>query len=147
MKLAVVDIEQVISRSDEGKALQERLNKFQQDFQNEIGSRQQNINRIRQRLEVGVVNLNEDSLTKLQQEFDSAQTSIRRFADDKQREAQKMHDQGLSDIEKLLNPIITIIRNEGGYDIILRSDSGAVISWVESIDISDIVAKRLTEAK
>ena len=87
------------------------------------------------------------SSAKLQQEFDDSQTSIRRFADDKQREELKMREQGLSDMEKLLNPIITKIRNEGGYDIILRSDSGAVISWAESIDITDVVTKRLTEAR
>ena len=63
MKIAVVDMEQVISRSDEGKALQERLNKFQQDFQNEIGVRQQNVNRIRQRIADGAISLSEDKFS------------------------------------------------------------------------------------
>ena len=99
-KIAVVDLERVVILSPQGKALQSKLEKFQEDVRNEAEGMNKIAQDIRRKVQEGANSLSEDKLAELQRQFEDQSIKIRRFTDEKQREGQKMQQQGLKDIEK-----------------------------------------------
>jgi Skp family chaperone for outer membrane proteins len=145
LRLGVVDLDRVVAMSPAGKTLQAKLEAFQKEVQAEVQSRNDRANDIRQRVAAGANTLSEEKLAELQKEFEDAQIDQRRYRDDKQREGQKMQEEGLREIEKQLEPVFTRIRDEGGYDLILNNVPGVVVMVGPRIELTEQVLARLRE--
>lgn len=145
IKIAVVDLELVVANSPSGKALQQKLEKFQQEIQGEAEAMSEKARDIRKRMTEGANSLTEDKLAELNKQYEDQMILIRRFRDDKQREGQKMQTEGLREIEKQLKPVFEKIRDEGGYDLILNNVPGVVVMANDKVDITqDVVSKMNT---
>ncbi len=143
VKIAVVNLDYVVANSPGGKALQARLEQFQQQVIAEAGVIQNQARDIRQRIADGANTLSEDTLADLQRQFEDKQVSLSRLQDDKQREGQKMQTEGLQEIEKQLEPVFRQIRDEENYDLILNNVPGVVVMVGERVDLTQKVLDRL----
>lgn len=146
IKIAVVDLERVFVLSNPGKELQAKLEKFQQEVQAEGTSMTDRANEIRKRAAEGGQTLTEDKLAELQTQYEDEAIKIRRFREEKQREGEKMKNEGLRVIEQQLEPVFKQIRDERGYDLILNNVPGIVVMANEKVDITDEIVKRLNAA-
>ena len=146
VRIAVVNLDAVILQSPGGKALQEKLTAFQQTVRAEIEAKQNDIREVRQRIADGANSLSEDKLAELQKEYEDANIAARRFQDDKQREAQKIQNEGLKEIETQLEPVFEQIRDEDQLDLILNNTPGVIIMAGDRINITQKVIDRLTAA-
>ena len=144
-KIAVVDLERVVILSPQGKALQSKLEKFQEDVRNEAESMNKISQDIRRKVQEGANSLSEDKLAELQRQFEDQSIKIRRFTDEKQREGQKMQQQGLKDIEKELEPVMKQIQTQHGFDLILNNTPGIVVMTSEKVDITQLVIGTLKQ--
>jgi Skp family chaperone for outer membrane proteins len=144
IKIAVVDLDLIVSESPAGKALEAKLDSFQNQTRAEFEALNEKALSIRQRLTEGVNSLAPEELASLQKQFEDEQVKIRRLSDDKTREGQKMQSEGLQQIEKLLEPIFKSIRDENGYDLILNRVPGVVVMAGERIDITQQVIDRIS---
>ena len=144
-KIAVVDLERVVILSPQGKALQSKLEKFQEDVRNEAESMNKISQDIRRKVQEGANSLSEDKLAELQRQFEDQSIKIRRFTDEKQREGQKMQQQGLKDIEKELEPVMKQIQTQHGFDLILNNTPGIVVMTSEKVDITQLVIETLQQ--
>jgi len=145
-KIGIVNLDQVLVESEVGKALQTRLDQFTTGVQSEGEVKTAAALELRQRIADGANTLAEDKLAELQQEYEAAATEVGRFRDDKQREGQKLQQEGLAAIEQQLQPVFESIRDEGGYDLILNFAPGVVVMTSERIDITSLVVERLNTA-
>ena len=143
IKIAVVDLERVFVLSNAGKDLQTKLEAFQQQVQAEGERMTEKANEIRKRAAEGGQSLTEEKLTELQKQYEDEAIAIRRFRDDKQREGEKMKNEGLAEIEKLLEPVFKAIRDERGYDLILNNVPGIVVMANDKVDITKDIVDRL----
>ncbi len=143
VKIAVVDLETVVMLSQSGKDLQAKLQKFQGEVQTEGETMAGNARELRQRIADGANSLSEDKLADLQKSYEDATIAIRRFQDDKQREGEKMYNEGLQEIERRLQPVFEAVRDEGNYDLILNNAAGVVVMASEKVDITQLVVERL----
>ena len=143
LKIAVVDLDRVVALSPAGKALQAKLEAFQQEAQTQGDAMQTAARDLRQRIADGVNSLTEEKLAELQKEYEDKMIEIRRFRDDKQREGQKMQNEGLQQIEKELEPVFEKIRDDNGYDLILNRVPGVVVMAGPRIDITQAVIRAL----
>ncbi len=143
IKIVVVDLERVVAQSAAGQALQAQLSKFQEDVKAEGEAKAAAARDIRQRIADGANSLSEDKLNQLQKDYEDAGIDIRRFQDDKQREGQKLQNEGLREIEKQLQPVFEAIRDEGGYDLIINNVAGVVVMANEKVDITPLVIEKL----
>jgi Skp family chaperone for outer membrane proteins len=143
LKIVVVDLERVVAQSAAGKALQAKLAKFQEDVKAEGEGMAAAARELRQRIADGANSLSEDKLNQLQKDLEDASIAIRRFQDDKQRQGQKMRDEGLQEIERQLQPVFEKIRDGGGYDLILNNIPGVVVMANEKVDITAKVIAEL----
>ncbi len=82
-------------------------------------------------------------LEQLNKELEDATIALRRFRDDKQREGQKMQEEGLLNIEQVLQPIFAQVRDEMGFDLILNRVPGVVLMISERVDITPLMVERL----
>ena len=146
IKIGVVNLDQVLVESNVGKALQAQLDTFTSGVQTEGEAKTASALELRQQIADGANTLSEEKLAELQQEYEAVATEIRRFRDDKQREGQKMQQEGLASVEQQLQPIFEVIRDEGGYDLILNYAPGVVVMLSERIDITAQVVERLNAA-
>ncbi len=141
--VAVITLDAVVANSPAGKALGSRLEEFQQEVQRELEVLQGKATEIRQQVAEGAGTLSQDRLGELQKQYEDQQIAIRRLQGDKQREAQKLQQEGLAEIEKQLRPAIEEIREEGGYDLILNNSPGIVVMVGPRIDITKKVIDKL----
>ena len=146
IKIAVVDLEQVFILSEPGKALQAKLQKFQTDVQAEGERMTEQANEIRKRATEGGQSLSDEKLAELQKELEDKTIEIRRFRDDKQRQGEKMKNEGLHVIETQLEPVFKALRDERDFDIILNSVPGIVVMATPKVDITEEIVKRLNES-
>lgn len=146
LKIGVVNLDQVLVESNVGKALQAKLDEFTSGVQTEGESKTEVALELRKQIADGANTLSEDRLAELQQQYEAAATEIRRYRDDKQREGQKMQQEGLADIERRLDPIFRAIREEGDYDLILNYAPGVVVILSDRVNITAQVVERLNAA-
>lgn len=146
IKIAVVDLEAVVAQSSSGKALQAKLEKFQQDVQVEADALAENARGIRTRMAEGANTLTAEKLAELQKQYEDETIKMRRLRDDKQREGQKMQAEGLREIERQLEPIFKQIQEQEGYDLIINNVPGVVVMANERVDITGMVVGRLNAA-
>ena len=146
IKIGVVDLDFIVAQSPAGKALQSKLEAFQKRIREEGESKAEAARDLRTRIAEGANTLSDDKLAELQRQYEDAQVAIRRFQDDKQREGQKMQQEGLREVEKQLEPVFERIRDSGGYDLILNNVPGVVVMAGERVDITKMVLDELNSA-
>lgn len=142
-KIAVVSLDYVVANSEMGKALQQKLEQFRSGIRAEIDEKAAAARTIRQQLAAGSNSLSESKLIALQKELEDLGIQDKRFRDDKQREGEKLQREGLQEIEAALEPVMTAIRDEAGYDLILNNVPGSVVMTSERLDITLEVIERL----
>ncbi|MEM7359111.1 MAG: OmpH family outer membrane protein [Pseudomonadota bacterium] len=142
-KIAVVDLDRAIAGSPMGRTLQAKLEKFQKDAQVEVEALNAQARNLRQQVVDGANSLSEDRLAELRKSFEDKQIEIRRLSDDKNRELQKIRGEGLLEIEKALEPVLTKIRDDNGYDVIFNNTTGVVLLVGARANITDLVIERL----
>lgn len=146
-KIAVVNLDEVVAKSQAGQELKAKLEKFQNDAQAQADKLAKEANDLQKRISDGSQSLSEDTLADLQKQLEDKTVEMRRFRDDKQREGQDIQNKGLDKVEKQLGPIFNAIRQEGGYDLILNKVPGVVVSASDRIDITAEVIDRLNKAQ
>ncbi len=146
-KIAVVDLDQVVAKSQAGQELQAKLEQFQKDAQAQADKLAQAASDLQKRISDGRQSLSEETLADLQKQLEDKTVEMRRFRDDKQREGQQIQNDGLDKVEKQLRPVFKAIREEGGYDLILNKVPGVVVSSSDRIDITAEVIDRLDKAQ
>ncbi len=146
LKIAVVDIDRVALESPAGKALQSRLETFSKEVQKQLQEQQTAAEEIRRKAVQGTSSLSQERLAELEEEYENAVLATRRFQQDKQREADKMRQEGLKKIEEELRPIFEKLRDAEGYDLILNNVPGVVVIATPKADITPTVIERLKAA-
>ncbi len=144
IRIAVVNMEQVIAQSAAGSALNDKLKAFQEEAQQQIAEQQKTIQEMRQKVSDGVNSEDQAQLVNLQKQYEDATLQLRRFfSDDKQREVQKIRAEGLKGIEKQFDPVFEAIQEEFNYDLILNQQPGVVLMVGDRVNITDMVIERL----
>lgn len=143
IKIAVVNLDYIVAKSPAGQDLQGKLEAFETQVRSEVEAKTSAARAIQQRITDGANSLSDDKLADLQKQLEDATIDIRRYRDDRQREGEKMQNEGLQSIEAQLEPVFKAIRDENGYDLILNNVPGVVVMAGERVNITQQVLDRL----
>ncbi len=143
VKIAVVDLDRVFANSEAGKTLQSKLDKLSGEAQAEMKKMAEAAQAIRKEATEQGAALSQERLEELQKKFEDQTLAIRRYQDDKQREAEKLQTDGFKKIEEQVQPIMEKIRNERNLDLILNNVAGLVVNVSPKIDITEDVIRLL----
>jgi outer membrane protein len=144
-KFAVISTQEIIQGSQAGKKAIEQVRALQQQKEDEVKAKQQEITDLRNRLNEGRLSLAEDKLQELQDQLETAAKKLRRMQEDAAAELKKRQEEVLSGIEREVMPIIQKVGQEDGYTMIFRKFDSGLVYVDETVDITQQVIERLDQ--
>jgi outer membrane protein len=142
VKVAVIDVQRLVTDSVAGKDALAKLKKLQETKIAEGKAKQDEIDQLRKRLNEGRLSLADDKLAELEKQLEERVTSFRRFQEDAERELAKSRDGAFAEIEKKVSPLIEQVGREGGYTLIFNKFQSGLVFAIESSDITDQIIQR-----
>jgi len=145
LKLGVVDMEQALSSTDEGKSAREELNRKQRDAQSQVEPLVARFEALREEMQGKKYVLSEEALFEKQVELAELKNKIENKM--KELEGQMKIDQGriVAPLRVKMLEIIEGIGKEQGFTLILERGMPGVIYTREALDITDVVIGRFNK--
>ena len=146
LKVAIIDVQKIITESATGKAMLSELETFGKSQQTMLEGRKAEIEQLRSRISEGQLSLAQDKLTELQAELENKGIEMRRATDDATRQFRQKEQEALKKIEGRVMPVIQQVGRDEGYTMILRKFESGLIYANESIDITGKIIQMLDAA-
>jgi outer membrane protein len=145
MKIAVVDLDQAINATDQGKKAREELQGKQKQAEGQLKPMYEKGKALAEEIQSKRFVLSEDALRKKQLDLAEIQSDLR-------AKGAELEGQFKVDYERLVGPlrdkllgIITDFGKEQGYTLILERNTPGVIYTKEALDITDEVVQRFNK--
>jgi len=147
VKVAVIDVQRVVTESDPGKEVMQKLRSISdakaqqgQALQQELATLQDQFNKQR-------FTVSETRQAEMSKEIEDKQIAIRRFQDDAQRELQDAQRRELGGLEERILPIINQVGQEQGLTLIFNKFQSGLVYADETVDITDAVIQRFNTSQ
>jgi outer membrane protein len=146
-KVAVIDVQRVVTESDPGKEVMGKLRTLSDAKAQEGQSLQQELAALQDQFNKQRFTVSEQRQAEMSKEIEDKQIAIRRFQDDAQRELQEAQRRELGGLEERILPIINQIGLEQGYTLIFNKFQSGLVYADEAVDITDQVIQRFNTAQ
>jgi Skp family chaperone for outer membrane proteins len=130
--IAVINYAQAVHESKAGQSLREQFDKQRGIYEQQELKQQQAV-------------LSPEAFARKRKEFQQQASELQRTAQERRRALDKMREEGLGQIEKVLREILGEMVKERGYDIVMNAGPGAgtIIMASNELFITGEVMKRL----
>jgi len=145
-KLAVIDIQTVVTESNLGQQAQKELEGLQTSKRAALEAQGQELVEMRKKIEEGRLSLAPEKLAEMGEEYESKARALKRAEDDANRELQKRGEKLMGDIEQKVLPIIDQIGKAEGYTLIFNKFRSGLLFADDAIDITQQVIERLNQS-
>jgi outer membrane protein len=146
LKIAVIDTEKILLSSVAGKKAVADLKKLQEQRENELRAKAQELKDLQTKISDGRLSLAQDKLADMSKQLEEKDIALRRAQDDATRELNKKRDEMLAAIDERVMPVINQVGKDLGYTLIFRKFESGLIYADEAIDITGTVIQRLDAA-
>ena len=146
-KVAVIDVQRVVSESDPGKEALQQLKTLQDAKVAEGQTLQQEINALQEQLNKQRFTVSEDKLAEMSKQLENKNIAMRRFEDDAKRELEDARRKQLGGLEAKILPIINAIGQEQGFTLIFNKFQSGLVYADDAVDITDEVIQRFNTAQ
>jgi outer membrane protein len=144
-RIAVIDVQKVLSQSSAGKTAYDKLKKMQDDRLEKAKKMDEDMRKLDADINTKRISLSEDKLGEMQKQLADQRINIQRFAQDADREIGEARDRELQALEARIKPVIDAIGKEMGLAVIFNKFESGLVYASEAIDITDPVIKRFNE--
>ena len=145
-RVAVIDVQKVLTQSASGKAAYEKLKKMQDDRIEKAKQMDEEARKLDAEINTKRLSLSEDKLADLQKQLADKRINMQRYAQDADREIGEARDRELQALEAKIKPVIDGIGKEMGLAAIFNKFESGLVYASDAIDITDTVIKRFNEA-
>lgn len=145
-RVAVIDVQKVLTQSTAGKAAYDKLKKIQDDRVEKAKSMDEELRKLDSDINSKKMSLSEDKLTEMQKQLADKRIAMQRYAQDADREVGEARDRELQALEAKIKPVIDAIGKEMGIAVIFNKFESGLVYAADAIDITDTVIKRFNEA-
>lgn len=139
VSIAVVDNTRILEESGPGQSAQQQIQAEYEQWQTRVQQAQQEL----QDLQAQASTVTGVEAQSLQQQIEEKQVEIQRLRDDANREFGRLREQVLAELQNVLAPAIEALGQEGGYTVILNSQSQGVLYYDSAVDVTDQLISRL----
>ena len=146
-RLAVIDVQKVLTQSTAGKAAYEKLKKMQDDRVEKAKSMDEELRKLDSDINTKKLSLSEDKITDMQKQLADKRISMQRYAQDADREIGEARDRELQALEAKIKPVIDALGKEMGIAAIFNKFESGLVYASDAIDITDTVVKRFNESQ
>ncbi|HVS65625.1 MAG TPA: OmpH family outer membrane protein [Thermoanaerobaculia bacterium] len=144
-KIGVIDVERILEESSAGKAVIEQLKTLRDEKSNELKSKKDALDQLRQRYTESRLTLAEDKLAEMEKQLEDMTIELQRAQDDAQREMQKRQAEAFGQIETRVLPIINQVGQELGFTLIFNKFQSGLLFAADNVDITDVVIQRFDQ--
>ena len=145
-RVAVIDVQKVLTQSTAGKQAYEKLKKMQDDRVEKAKSMDEELRKLDSDINTKKISLSEDKLADMQKQLADKRISMQRYAQDADREIGEARDRELQALEAKIKPVIDGIGKEMGIAVIFNKFESGLVYASDAIDITDTVIKRFNDA-
>jgi len=145
-RVAVIDVQKVLTQSTAGKAAYEKLKKMQDDRVEKAKAMDEELRKLDADINAKKISLSEDKLAEMQKQLADKRISMQRYAQDADREVGEARDRELQALEVKIKPVIDALGKEMGLAVIFNKFESGLVYASDAIDITDTVVKKFNEA-
>jgi len=135
-KIGVVDIQQVILGTAEGKQAFQDLQKKYQPRETEITQRQADVQQLQQQLQRQMTTLSADEQRRMQHDLQEKQTVLQRLEQDAQSSFQYDRDTLMRELGQKVVKVITQYASTHGYALVIDGSQVPVYYAAKGVDIT-----------
>ena len=146
-RVAVIDVNKVLTQSSAGKAAYDKLKKLQEERIEKAKAMDEELRKLDADINSKKLSLSEDKLSEMQKQLADKRISMQRYAQDADREIGEARDRELQALEAKIKPVIDGIGKEMGIAAIFNKFESGLVYASDAIDITDAVVKRFNEAQ
>jgi outer membrane protein len=137
VKIAVVDMAEIIFNSAEGKKAQESVKHKGQELGKDLERRREEFGKQVEEYQKQAPVMKEDARKKKEEEFGKKQAELQQRVGSSQQELAKLEEKEFKPLYERFSKIVNVIAKENQYTVVL--DKRVVVGFDPSIDISDKV--------
>lgn len=145
-RVAVVDVQKVLTQSTAGKAAYEKLKKMQEERVAKAKQMDDEMKKLESDLNTKRISLAEDKLAEMQKQLADKRINMQRYAQDADREIGEARDRELQALQVKIEPVIDAIGKEMGLALIFNKFESGLVYASDAVEITDTVIKRFNEA-
>lgn len=145
MKVAVIDIQEVLRTSVSGKAALGRLEEMANRKQEVLKQRQKELEDLQK--QYNTAPLSGSKRDELETRIQNLIKDVNRFKEDARLELQKAEDAELKKLEDEVLPLIDEIGKKDGYQMVFGKFQSGLIYMDPALDITDMIIQRYDTAK
>lgn len=147
MKVGVVNSQEVLQKSVEGKRVLSQLEKERNENRAKLEQLDEEIRKLQSKLNTQRLSLSPEALTQLQNDIEEKQTQRRRMAEDMNREMQNLSQKLFQRVQQELLPIIEEMGKEKNLDLIFDLSQSGVIYFKPTINLTSQLIERYDAQK
>ena len=145
-RVAVVDVQKVLTQSTAGKAAYEKLKKMQEDRLAKAKQMDDEMKKLDSDLNTKKISLAEDKLAEMAKQLADKKIAMQRFAQDADREIGEARDRELQALQVKIEPVIDALGKEMGLALIFNKFESGLVYASEAVEITDTVIQRFNAA-
>jgi len=146
-KIGVLNSQDVLEKSGEGKKVIARLQEKDKQNQATVAKLDDEIRAIQTKLNTQRITLTEDAVMQLTADLEKKNTDRKRMAEDAYSGMQELTQRLFKRVQDELIPIVETLGKERGLDIIFDLAKSGAVYWNPAIDITVEVIKRYDVSK
>ena len=146
-RVAVIDVNKVLSSSTAGKVAAAKLKQLQEDKMARAQKLDEEIKTLDNDINTKKISLSEEKLADMARQLSDKKIAMQRFAQDADRELGEARDRVMADLNQKIMPVVDQIGKEMGLAAIFNKFESGLIYASEAIDITDVVIKRFNDAQ
>ncbi len=147
MKIAIVNSNDVLEKSAEGKRTLARLQDADKQNQAKISKLDDDIRQLQTKLNTQRITMTDEAVLANQADLERKQTQRKRDAEDAYAQMQELSTRLFKKLQDELIPIVEQIGKERGLDIIFDRDRSGAVYYSPAIDLTAEVIKRYDQSK
>jgi outer membrane protein len=145
-RVAVIDVQKVLTQSASGKAAYEKLKSMQEERIAKAKQLDEDARKLETDITTKRISLSEDKLAEMQKQLADKRITIQRYAQDADREIGEARDRELQALEARIKPVIDGIGKEMGLAAIFNKFESGLVYASDAVDITDTVIQRFNSA-
>ena len=145
-RVAVIDVQRVLTTSTAGKAAYDRLKKLQEERIERAKAMDEDARKLDADLNAKKLSLSEDKIAEMTKQLSDKKIAMQRYAQDADREVGEARDRALLELENRIKPVIDGIGKEMGLAAIFNKYESGLVYASEAIDITETVIQRFNSA-
>jgi outer membrane protein len=145
-RVAVVDVQKVLTQSTAGKAAYEKLKKMQEDRLAKAKQMDDEMKKLETDLNTKRISLAEDKLAEMAKQLADKKIAMQRYAQDADREIGEARDRELQALQVKIEPVIDALGKEMGLALIFNKFESGLVYASDAVEITDTVIQRFNAA-